>query len=114
MRVLERLHCQGPAKMGDLADAVELSARNMTVLADGLETDGLIRRVPHPSDRRATLLELTGDGRTEADGALAPRLAKIATVFEALTDGERQQFVAMLRKLVDAMAPCPGDPPVGA
>ena len=34
----------------------------MTAVADSLEDEGLLRRVAHPSDRRATLLELTADG----------------------------------------------------
>ena len=56
LRVLEALHCQGPAKMKSLADALGLSARNMTAVADSLESEGLLRRVAHPTDRRATLL----------------------------------------------------------
>src|SRR6476620_8690822 len=59
LRLLEVLHCQGPAKMKTLADGLGLSARNLTALADSLECEGLVRRVAHPTDRRATLLELT-------------------------------------------------------
>ena len=75
LRVLEVLHCQGPAMMKTLAEDVGLSARNLTTIADCLEHEGLIRRVPHPTDRRATLLELTSAGVSAAESSLAPRLA---------------------------------------
>ena len=42
--------------------------------AGRLEADGLVRRTPHPTDRRATLAEITNRGHTtveQAAGALA-------------------------------------------
>src|SRR4026207_2250126 len=84
-RLLEALHCQGPAKMKTLGDALGLSARNMTAVADSLEGEGLVRRVAHPSDRRATLLELTDEGVTAADESLVPRLAEISRLFDELS-----------------------------
>ncbi|MCB1060062.1 MAG: MarR family transcriptional regulator [Calditrichaeota bacterium] len=39
------------------------SAANMTQLVDQLESRSLLRRIPSPSDRRATLLEITEEGR---------------------------------------------------
>ena len=62
LRVLEELHCHGPAKLRSLADLVGMSARNLTALADGLEAEGFARRIDHPTDRRVTLLELTAAG----------------------------------------------------
>src|SRR6188474_338647 len=70
LRILETLHCQGPAKMRSLADDIGLSPRNLTALADSLETEGLVRRTPHPTDRRVTLLELTDDGMAAAGESL--------------------------------------------
>src|ERR1700754_2376233 len=54
MRLLEQLHCQGPAMMRALANDLSLSPRNMTALVDSLEGEGLVARTPHPTDRRAT------------------------------------------------------------
>ena len=43
-----------------------VGAGNFKTLATALEKAGLVRRTPHPSDRRATLIELTDEGRALA------------------------------------------------
>ncbi len=103
LRVLESLHCEGPAKMKVLADGLGLSARNMTTVADSLENDGLIRRVAHPTDRRATLLELTPTGQAAADESLAPRLEEISRLFDELSPTARHNLRQALATLVAAM-----------
>jgi DNA-binding MarR family transcriptional regulator len=109
LRVLESLHCEGPAKMKVLADSLGLSARNMTTLADSLEDDGLIRRVAHPTDRRATLLELTPTGQAAAEESLAPRLGEISRLFDELSPTARHDLRHALATLVAAMeAGCAG------
>jgi DNA-binding MarR family transcriptional regulator len=103
MRVLEELHCHGPAKLRALADLLGLSPRNLTALADGLESEGLAKRVDHPTDRRITLLELTPEGIAAADEALAPRLAALGEFFNRLPAAERSQLETLLRTLVAAI-----------
>ncbi|MEY2583068.1 MAG: hypothetical protein QOE09_2917 [Ilumatobacteraceae bacterium] len=97
--------------MKSLADALGLSARNLTAVADSLESDGLLRRVAHPSDRRATLLELTDDGQLAADQSLVPRLVEISQLFEELSPTARNTLRSTLATLVHAMEsePCPED-----
>lgn len=110
LRVLEALHCQGPAKMKTLADSLGLSARNLTSVADSLEGDGLLRRVAHPSDRRATLLELTDEGQAAADESLVPRLAEISRLFDELSPTSRHDLRTTLTALVTVMdSGCTGD-----
>ena len=103
LRVLEILHCQGPAKMKDLAGGVGMTARNLTTLADGLESEGLVRRVSHPSDRRAILLELTASGVAAAERTLEPRLAEISRLFEVLSEKEQDELERLLARLRTAM-----------
>lgn len=103
LRILEELHCKGPTKLKDLADMLDMSSRNLTGLADGLEHEGLARRVPHPSDRRATLLELTTAGRVAADEALAPRLEQIGRLFDRLSPTQKHNLQRALDELVAAM-----------
>ncbi len=55
-----------PMSMGDLAAALGIDRPNATVLVDDLETQGLVRRTPHPTDRRAKLVEATRKGKTLA------------------------------------------------
>ena len=45
-----------------LAEALDVSARNVTGLVDALEDTGFVVRRPHPEDRRATLVTLTDRG----------------------------------------------------
>jgi DNA-binding MarR family transcriptional regulator len=62
VRALRRL-VRGPLSMGELASALTIDAPNATAVVDDLEELGLVRRRPHPSDRRARLVELTRKGR---------------------------------------------------
>jgi len=111
LRVLEYLHCKGPTTMRPLAEGLGLSARNMTAVADSLEADGLVRRVAHPTDRRATILELTDAGYAAAEAALEPRFAEINALFDPLSDTQRRRLVSTLSILVDRMEQ--GCPSVG-
>lgn len=49
----------GPSTQQALATLCAVSPRNITGLVDGLERSGHVRRTPHPTDRRAVLVELT-------------------------------------------------------
>jgi DNA-binding MarR family transcriptional regulator len=55
-----------PMSMGELAAALGIERPNATVLVDELESLGLVRRRPHPTDRRAKLVEATRKGKTMA------------------------------------------------
>jgi DNA-binding MarR family transcriptional regulator len=72
------VHHEGPTTQRALADALKVSPRNVTGLVDGLVADGLVTREPHPTDRRATLVSLTGRG--------AATLAEMAKSHAALAD----------------------------
>jgi DNA-binding MarR family transcriptional regulator len=102
-RVLETLHCNGPQRMRDIADQVDLPARNLTAVADSLEIEHLVRRTPHPTDRRATLLEVTDAGRSAIESAMGPRLMGIDALFDVLSTTEKARFLNGLKQLVDAM-----------
>jgi DNA-binding MarR family transcriptional regulator len=103
LRLLQALHCGGPAIMRDLGDQLGVSPRNMTAMVDALEEAHLVERRPHPTDRRAILVELTGDGRREAEQVLGPRLDALAGLFEGFTLDEQQQFATALHRLGQAM-----------
>src|SRR6266853_654254 len=49
--------------LGDLADELDSTPRNITGLVDHLERDGLVERVPDPQDRRSVRARLTPAGR---------------------------------------------------
>jgi DNA-binding MarR family transcriptional regulator len=64
-RAVRRL-ARRPMSMGELAAALGIDPPNVTVLVDDLESQGLVRRRPHPSDRRAKLVEATRRGKATA------------------------------------------------
>ena len=72
-RALRRVARQ-PMSMGELANALEIDPPNATVLVDDLESLKLVRRRPHPTDRRAKVVEATRKGKDlarRADAILA-------------------------------------------
>lgn len=83
-RAVRRL-ARRPMSMGELAAALGIEPPNATVLVDELESLGLVRRRPHPTDRRAKLVEATRKGKTmarRADDILAtppPALGALST-----------------------------------
>lgn len=103
LRLLEVLHCRGPQMMRALADLLGLTPRNVTALVDGLEADGLVRRVAHPSDRRATIVEPTPEGQAAADETLGPRLAAVGELFDDLTPDQQERLADILTVLVDGL-----------
>src|SRR5216683_1439033 len=103
MRLLEALHCGGPAIMRALGHQLGVTPRNMTAMVDALEEAHLVARRPHPTDRRATLVELSPAGVEEAERALGSRLDAMADLFEGLPLGDQQQFLGTLDRLIEAM-----------
>jgi DNA-binding MarR family transcriptional regulator len=69
-RAIRRL-ARHPLSMGELAAALGIDPPNATVLVDDLESQGLVRRRPHPTDRRAKLVEATRKGKALARRAEA-------------------------------------------
>lgn len=103
LRLLQALHCGGPAIMRDLGTQLGATPRNMTAIVDALEDAQLVVRRPHPTDRRATLIELSPEGVREAEEGLGPRFDVISEIFANLSAAERDQFSAVMTKLMRAM-----------
>jgi DNA-binding MarR family transcriptional regulator len=103
LRLLQALHCGGPAIMRDLGVQLGVSPRNMTALVDAMEDAQLVVRRPHPTDRRATLVELSPAGAQEAEQALEPRLDAMAELFEDFSAAEQQAFADTLVRLGQAI-----------
>lgn len=54
---------RGSLPMRMMGERLQLHPTSITNIVDRLEADKLARRLPHPSDRRTTLVELTDAGR---------------------------------------------------
>ena len=60
---------RGSLPMRMMGERLQLHPTSITNIVDRLEADGLARRLPHPSDRRTTLVELTDAGRERLTAA---------------------------------------------
>jgi DNA-binding MarR family transcriptional regulator len=98
LRLLESLHCDGAQKMSDLAEVLGVTPRNITALVDGLEEEGMVRRVAHPSDRRATLIELT-DSAPDPTQLMAAHRAAIGQIFGCLNESEQADYLALTQRM---------------
>jgi DNA-binding MarR family transcriptional regulator len=84
-----------PQTLRALANRLAADPPYVTLIVDDLEERGLVRRMPHPKDRRAKLVELTATGRAAATRA-------DAILFEppaALHDAPAEDLAALLRVL---------------
>ena len=96
-RALRRL-AHDSLSMGELAAALDIDRPNATVLVDDLETQGLVRRRPHPTDRRAKLVEATRKGK-----ALARRAEAILSTPPPALAGMDAADLEALRRILSAM-----------
>jgi DNA-binding MarR family transcriptional regulator len=69
--LLLRLLAAEPKTLRSIAEWLAADAPYVTLMVDDLERRGLVRRKPHPDDRRAKLVQLTAAGRAAAARAEA-------------------------------------------
>jgi DNA-binding MarR family transcriptional regulator len=69
----------GSLPMRVIGQRLQVHPTSVTNAVDRLESVGLVARRPHPTDRRATLIELTSAGRDVAVGATAALNSEVFT-----------------------------------
>ena len=67
--VLLRVARTGRLPMRVMGERLQLHPTSVTNIVDRLQAEGLVQRSPHPSDRRATLVEITDTGTALLDKA---------------------------------------------
>ena len=101
------LHQKGPSTQRELAEGLGVSARNVTGLVDALVETGFVKRNPHPTDRRATLVTLTPRGRRTAENMAADRDEFARLLFERMPQRSFAGLVAgldaLLARLTDVL-----------
>ena len=73
--------------MGKIGERLQVHRTSVTNTIDGLEKLKLVRRVPHESDRRAVLAEITPAGRKVAEEA-TETLNEAHFATDPLSDGD--------------------------
>jgi DNA-binding MarR family transcriptional regulator len=81
-----------------MGERLQLHPTSVTNIVDRLESDGLAKRSPHPSDRRTTLVSLTEAGTTRMTEA-TKALTDIEFGLVGLTDRQAQQLSELLERV---------------
>lgn len=99
-RALHLLRCKGPQIMSELGDDLGITPRYVTVLIDHMEGADLVRRRQHPSDRRATLIELTDDGHRMCGATGDEHVQAAAELLRALSPTQQRGLLEAMETLL--------------
>jgi DNA-binding MarR family transcriptional regulator len=97
IRAVKRL-AQRPMAMSELAAALGIDAPYATVVVDDLESQGLVRRRPHPLDRRTRMVETTRKGKQVAARA-EEILGTPPSALYALSEKDLEVLLGVLAKI---------------
>ena len=89
--------------LNELGTLLIKTPANITGLVDGLAKRGLVRRVPHPEDRRVKFAELSDEGRRIMAEILPGHQNRVRAAFSSLEPEEVLQLTAMMRRLLDSL-----------
>ncbi|MFD8687416.1 MarR family winged helix-turn-helix transcriptional regulator [Streptomyces sp. NPDC059651] len=96
-------HCEGPPRMADLAQRLDVVPRAVTTLVDGLEAGGRVRRIPDPDSRRVVRIEITEEGIATLRSLRSARRAAAEEILAPLTADQREVLGGLLTALVNGM-----------
>lgn len=93
----------GRSSPRDIENAVLFEQYNLSRLLDRMETEGHVRRIPYPGDRRRQLVEITEEGRLlqrRMWGVYGPAINR--HIGAKLTEKEAENLAALLLKLMQS------------
>lgn len=98
-----------------VAERMVTTTGTMTSIIDTLVRRGLVRRLPHPDDRRMLLIDITDAGRDVVDLILPVTHRITKDIFQVLTEDERERLLELLGRVQERLAvmreePAPTDP----
>jgi DNA-binding MarR family transcriptional regulator len=96
--VLNLLGAREGAIQQEIGSAMGIDPSTMVSLIDQLETAGLAKRRPHPSDRRAREVAITPKGRRLLERGREMSMQVEDEVLRGLTAAERRQLLTLLRQ----------------
>jgi MarR family 2-MHQ and catechol resistance regulon transcriptional repressor len=97
--VLEILLHKGTQPVNVIGKKILLTSGSITTAIDRLEARKLVRRIRHPEDQRARLVELTKEGRTRIECAFRQHARDLEETVAVLTPEERLELIQLLKKL---------------
>ena len=90
-------------RMKELAGKMGVTTGTLTVMVDRLEEQGLLKRMPHETDRRSWLVELTEKGQEVFAQHHQHHLRFIEEITATLSGEEQELFRVILEKIVGQM-----------
>jgi len=87
---------RGALPMGKMGERLMIHPTSVTNIADRLEDQGFVRRVPHETDGRSTLVSITDAGRQVMERATKEVIAS-SFGLEALDEGELDEMTRLVR-----------------
>ena len=109
-QVLGMVRWVGPLTLGSVGHRLWITPGTVTSAIDRLEAADLVRRVDHPTDARATLVEITPKGRRLFDRAVEKLNTEVfGTV--GLDEDDLERLVELLGKIRAADGDIVGDAP---
>lgn len=99
MYLMGTLYEFGPMVMSSLRDRLGVTSTNVTALVDALEKDGMVRRRHHPTDRRATIVELTPQSEKFLTVNCSAFKERVSEIFSVFSQEEQEQFLEFLFRM---------------
>lgn len=87
----------------DLSKSMGLDKSTLSRTIDGLVNIGLVERIPHPTDRRFTLLALTKQGKKICGEINVTNDAYYQSAFNAIPEEEHKNVIKYFGQLVQAL-----------
>lgn len=94
--ILCQLADEGPQRLGALASAFGLDPSTITRQVQALESLGLAARSTDPTDRRASILDLTAEGRDALERTRRHRRDRLEQVLSHWPAEDREEFARLL------------------
>jgi MarR family transcriptional regulator, lower aerobic nicotinate degradation pathway regulator len=103
--VLNFLGARDAAIQLEIATAMGIDPSTLVSLIDQLEGAGLVKRRPHPTDRRAREVTITAKGRRLLERGRRMALQVEDEVLQGLTALERRDLRRLLRRALESAPP---------
>lgn len=98
-------HQEAGMRLNELADRLRIAPRSATEVIDLLEEKELVRRGPDPTDRRATRVSVTPQGKRLYARVRSERLKQAEDFFAVLGAADRAELSRLLGLLIEAHPP---------
>ncbi len=107
LAALATVGTSGPMRLGDLAAAEGIAPSTLTRLVTALEDSGYVRRLPDPSDARASTLAITPHGQEALERIRTESTLMLTASLELLTPAQRSALAEAL-PVLEQLAEVPG------